>query len=456
MKVMKFGGAVLRDAATVLKAVEVIVSHQAERITVVVSALSGVTDSLHQMLKEVEENEKAIRPLMAGLKKQHEEMVSGLISDKKILTEALAELKNKMAKLERVLYGIAYTEEVTDRTRDYVVSFGERLSAPILAASLRDKGLSSIAFNADEIGLITNGAFGRATALLSEVESNLQKTIKPQIEKGAVPVITGYFGCDRDGRAVTFGRGGSDYSAAIIAYALKAEVLEVWKDVPGFMSADPKVVKEARGIPLMSYQEAAELAYFGAKVLHPRIVEPSMMRGIPIRVKNLFAPNEEGTLIQEVKEKSEWVVRSVAMRPGLSLVNLAGPAMAYTPGLAGRVFTALSSAGVNVYTMAASMASFSVIVDAQDVRGALNSLRGMKEGGIQDISTTGDISLICIVGKGLRETRGIAAKAFTAIAKAGVNVELISDGGSDVALTFVIKSPDSSKAMKALHEEFIK
>ncbi len=455
MKVMKFGGAVLRDAATALKVVEVIVSHQAERVVVVVSALNGVTDSLHQVLKEVEENEKPIQSFIAQLKARHEEMASGTISDEKVLTKTVDELKNKMAKLERVLYGIAYTEEITDRTRDYVVSFGERLSAPILAASLRAKGVSSIAFDADEIGLITDGAFGRATPLLNEVERNLQKTIKPQIEKGTTPVITGYFGCDGDGRAVTFGRGGSDYSAAIIAYALKAEVLEVWKDVPGFMSADPKVIEGAREIPLMSYQEAAELAYFGAKVLHPRIVEPSMMRGIPIRVKNLFSPEEEGTLIQEVEEKSEWVVRSVAMRPGLSLVNLSGPAMAYTPGLASRVFTALSSAGVNVYTMAASMASFAVVVDAQDVKGALDSLREMKEGGIQDISTTDSLSLICIVGKGLRETRGIAAKAFTAVAKAGVNVELISDGGSDVALTFVIKSPDSARAMKALHKEFI-
>ena len=456
MKVMKFGGAVLRDADTALKAVEVIVSHQAERMAVVVSALNGVTDSLHQLLKEVEENEKVIPPFLAQLKERHEEMASGTISDEKVLTETLDELKNKMARLERVLYGIAYTEEITDRTRDYVVSFGERLSAPILAASLQAKGVSSVAFDADGIGLITDGVFGRATALLDEVERNFQKTVKPQIDKGTIPVITGYFGCDRDGRAVTFGRGGSDYSAAIIAYALKADGLEVWKDVPGFMSADPKVVKGAREIPLMSYQEAAELAYFGAKVLHPRIVEPSMMRSIPIRVKNLFAPEEEGTLIKEVEARAEWVVRSVAMRPGLSLVNLSGPAMAYTPGLASKVFTALSSAGVNVYTMAASMASFSVVVDAQDVKGALDSLKGMKEGGIQDISATDDISLVCIVGKGLRETKGIAAKAFAAVAKVGVNVELISDGGSDVALTFVIKSPDGAQAMKALHEEFIK
>ncbi len=456
MKVMKFGGGTVKDAATFSLAADVVRSNLPGKAAVVISAVQGVTDKLFRVLSATQRDEKTIGPFIKKLKGLHRSIVSQAVKDKAIAQPVLNELDDKIAKLERAIYGVAYTEEITEKTRDFIVSFGERLSAPILAAVLETKGTAARAFDADTIGMITDGAFGQATPILDTIEQNLRREILPQIEKGVVPIITGFFGCDSEGRTTIFGRGSSDYSAAIVAYALNAEVLEVWKDVPGFMSADPKVVKEAKQLEHMSYNEAAELAYFGAKVLHPRIVEPALLKKIPIRVKNLFAPQEEGTLIHQTSEKLDWIVRSVAVKPGLSLVSLYGPAMAYTPGLASKVFTALSSAGVNVYTMAASMASFSIVVDAQDVKKAVDSLEGIKDGVIHEISTMDDLSLICIVGEGLKATKGIAAKAFTAVARAGVNVELISDGGSDIALTFVIKSRDSGKAMKALHGEFIK
>jgi aspartate kinase len=456
MKVLKFGGAILKDEETFLQVAETIISYLPQKIVVVLSALKGVTDSLFQVLKKAERDEKVIPPFIRRIKRLHRKIALKTISEPGILKETLEELGVKISQLERVLYGVAYTEEVTEKNRDFLVSFGERLSCLVLSGLLRSRGVNSRVFEADKIGLLTDGLFGRATPILPLAEKNLKKNILPQVKQGVIPVITGYFGCDRQGRTTTFGRGGTDYSAAILAYALGAEVLEVWKDVPGFMSADPKLIKEAREITLLSYEEAAELAYFGAKILHPRIVEPVEMKNIPIRVRSIFAPRRKGSLISRVSQKGGGAIRSVAVKSGLSLITLSGAAMAYTPGLASKVFAALSSGGVNVYTMGTSMSSFSLIIEAPDVKKALKSLNKIKDGIVKDVRITKGISLVCLAGRGLRKTKGLAARTFRAIARAGVNVELISDGGSDIALNFVIKSGDEDKAARALHKEFFK
>ncbi len=457
MKVMKFGGGTLKDGAAYAMVADVVrKERESDKVALVLSAASGVTDQLHAGLHTVERDPDAVAPLVARITKAHESLVAGAVPEGELRAGAVKQLGAKIARLERVLYGVAYTEEITEKIRDYVVSFGERLSCPVLAACLCSKGVPATAFDADELKLLTDGKFGAATALLGPAGENLRERLGPLLEKGEVPVLTGYFGCDSDGRTTTFGRGGSDYSAAVVAHGLGAEVLEVWKDVPGFMTADPKAVPEAQEIDLMSYEEAAELAYFGAKVLHPRIVEPAVERGMPIRVRNLYEPDKPGTLIQETSPKTEWVVRSVARRRGFSEINLSGPAMAYTPGLGSMVFTGLSDSGVNVYTMAASMASFSIVVEEIDTDRAVEALSRLDKQVVQGIATRKDLSLVCVVGKGLRETPGIAGRTFNAVARAGVNIELISDSGSDIALNFIVRTEDDDKAIVALHGEFMR
>ena len=457
MKVMKFGGGTLKDGEAYQQVADVVKKEcENEQVALVLSAAQGVTDRLHAGLKAAERSQDAVDPLIRELTGRHEELVREAVPEGELRTGVLQILSAKIARLERIFYGIAYTEETTEKTNDFVVSFGERLSCPVLAACLKAKGVPAAAFDADELGVLTDGHFGAATALLESAGKSLKKHLLPLLDKGGVPVITGYFGCDSDGRTTTFGRGGSDYSAAVVAHGLDADVLEVWKDVPGFMTADPKAVAGAREIALMSYEEAAELAYFGAKVLHPRIVEPAIEKGIPIRVRNLYDPDSPGTLITHTSPKAEWVVRSVARRRGFTEVNLSGPAMAYTPGLASLVFTALSRVGVNVYTMAASMASFSIVVEEPDAERAVEALEQLDRKIVQEINTLNGLSLVCVVGKGLRETKGIAGRTFDAVARAGVNVELISDSGSDIALNFSVKTEDDDKVIKALHGEFIR
>jgi aspartate kinase len=456
VKVMKFGGGTVSDGPAFRRVGDVVLAARGEGpVAVVLSAVRGVTDILHAALEAAVESDEAVAEPVRALEDRHRGILVEIVGDEERRAEAARRLTERMARLERVLYGVAYTEEITPRVRDYVVSFGERLSALLLAAHLAERGVPSRALEGDDAGIATDGAYGMATARLDATAEALGASLRPEMEKGLVPVITGYFGAAPDGSTVTFGRGGSDYSAGIVGYALDADVVEVWKDVPGFMSADPKEVPGARPIASMSYDEAAELAYFGAKVLHPRIVEPCVQKNIPIRVRNLYEPEAEGTRVGRKEEPAGWVVESVASKSGIAMVTLYGPAMAYTPGIGEQVFRCTTEAGVNVYTMAASMASFCLVIEAKDAPRAVAALEAIRDGVIHEITTEPDLSLICVVGEGLRATRGIAARAFQAVAAAEVNVELISDGGSDIALTFVVKTADEARAAAALHKAFI-
>lgn len=455
MLVMKFGGGTLATGKNISQMADLVSTHPEKEIAVVVSAFSGVTDKLHEIIEKAEHDESAIQPFVKKLTSFHLKIARDAILEKATLAKSEEELHNKIRRLERMIYGVSYTEQATERTRDFILSFGERLAAIVAGRAVECRGRNTRIVDADEIGIMTDGVFGRATADLASTEKNLKERLLPQLKKGKVAIITGYFGCDREGRTTVFGRGASDYSAGIIGYALDADLIEVWKDVSGFMTADPKQVEGARLIHRMTYDEVAELGYFGARVLHPRIVEPAGLKGIPIRVRNLFQTEDEGTLVQKEHDASEWLIRSVAVRDGLATITLSGPAMAYTKGLASRIFTLLSEGGVNVYTMAASMASFSLVVENEDASRAQQLLATLRDGTVHELSTQEDLSLVCIVGEGLRETKGIAARTFQAVAEAGVNIEMISDSGSDIAFTFMTKNEDAGAAMVALHHEFI-
>ncbi len=456
MKVMKFGGGTVSDGQSMKLAGDVIETHASEdRVAIVLSAIQGVTDQLHEVTAQALKDEAVIDPCIQKLTERHHAVAAEIILDETIRMDTLDRLRAKISRLEKCLYGVSYTEELTPRMNDYIISCGERFSASILAGHLRTRGLRSNAYDGDELGILTDGKYGAATPVMDQVEKNLKEKLVPELEAGAIPVITGYFGCAADGSVTTFGRGGSDYSAAIIAYALEADRLEVWKDVPGFMSADPKVVPAAKNVRRLSYNEAAELAYFGAKILHPRIVEPAVLRDIPILVKNLYDPQAPGSLISDKDISKEWVIQSVAAKRDVALVSLYGPAMANTSGLASQVFDRLGEEDINVYTMAASMASFSLVIDASQADRAVAILEKLRDGIIHRIETMIDVSLICLVGEALRETPGIAGRTFNSVYETGVNVEVISDGGSDIALPFVIKAADEQKALEALHRTFI-
>jgi aspartate kinase len=310
--------------------------------------------------------------------------------------------------------------------------------------------------DADEVGMLTDGVFGNASPLMPAIEHNFQRTlVQSYLKQGVTPVLTGFFGCDAQGHVTTFGRGGSDYAASIVAAALKAERLEVWKDVDGFLTADPRIIKEAIVIDEMTYDEAAELAYVGAKVLHPRTVEPLRDLRIPLVVRNTSRPEQPGTFITALASQSRRTLRSAATKDGLAILKIYGPGMAYTPGVGEKVFTALGRAKVNVYNMAASQASFALLVGEEDLDRGLKALEALRDAVIQSVEGIPEMSLVCVVGRGIGSTHGTAGKIFTAVGHAGVNIEMISVGASDIALNFVVKRKDRDACVRAIHGEFL-
>ncbi|MBW3582375.1 MAG: aspartate kinase [Euryarchaeota archaeon] len=456
MKVMKFGGSSVASGRLMRQVAGIVEAHATARPLVVTSAMQGVTDAIEAHLRTSPHDEAGIPVLVDAVTEKHKTAAREGVRDPHLQGGAVYQVNKIMERLERLLYGIAYIEELTPKARDFAVSFGERLAAPILSATIADRGIDSRAFDAEQVGILTDGSYGNATPRLPDIERRFQEVLAPYIGEGGVPVVTGFYGVDAQGHPTIFGRGGSDYVAAILAYAGDAEGLEIWKDVPGFMTTDPNIVPEAHPLREMSYDEAAELANFGAKVLHPRTVEPVALKGIPIRVLNTMEPEAPGTLIHHIERVEKVMMRAVAARGALAIVKLIGPGMAYTKGIGERVFTILNRARVNVINMAASQASFALLIDAADLDRAMAALEEVKGGVIQDTQALRDMALLCVVGKGLSETPGSAAKILSVISDVDVNIEMISLGASDIAIDVIVHAADRDKAVKAVHDAFLK
>jgi aspartate kinase len=452
MRVLKFGGVGLKDAAAMRRVAGIVKGEPGRRI-IVASALAGVTDAIAQSLPRIQHDEASAHVLMSELRRIHRTAAEGLKTPHE-QENALYAVDKTLNALERLLFGISYTEEITQRSQDLALSFGERLSARLLSHYLNESGVPSEAFDADKIGVVTNGRFGWASPDLAATATNLQSRLLPKLD-GLTPVITGFFGAAPEGHTTLFGRGGSDFSAAIIASALSAEVLEIWKETTGFMTADPRVVPGAKRIDQMGYEEAAELANFGAKILHPRTVEPLAAKRIPIRVRELNDPKSPGTLITDLASAPTCFIRSVAMRKNLHILKLLGPGMGYTPGVAHDVFQRMKEVGVNVINMAASEASFALLLDGTEGRRAYDAVQGLKGGVIQDIRLQDKMALVAVVGKGLGNRVGSAAQILGSVSHAGVNIHMISLGASDIAIDFVIQEAQAEQALRAVHASFL-
>ena len=451
---MKFGGTSVGSGPMLQRCCEIVAKAPRERV-VVISAMNGVTDAILEALPRVQRDEGAIEPFLRTLLERHLTTTRDAGATDAETVRITREIDTLLQRFERLLYGIAYTEELTAKTKDMAVSYGERLSVRVLAGLLRSRGVEAEAVDADEAGMLTDGVFGNASPVMPAIAKNLERTIVGRLHAGVTPVMTGFFGCDSAGRVTTFGRGGSDYAAAIVASALKAQRLEIWKDVDGFLTADPRIIRDAQPIDEMTYDEAAELAYTGAKVLHPRTVEPLKEQNIPIVVRNTGVPDVLGTTITAMAPVSRKNLRSAAVKENLAIVRIYGPGMGYTPGVGERVFTALGQAKVNVYNMAASQASFALLIEGDQLDRAMKAIQGLHDPIIQSVEGITDMCLICVVGIGIGSTHGTAGKIFTAVGRAGVNVDMISVGASDIALNFVIRRKDRDACIKAIHSEFL-
>ncbi len=447
--VAKFGGNCVSSPGMYERIAKAVKADPSRKF-LVVSAVAGVTDSLVTTVAKPRE-EKEIDLYVSELRRKHLSLLPKSRKDHDAAVEALDALSTK---LERLLYGVAYTEEVTPRTRDFVLSFGERMSAQIVAANLRQRGVDAVAQEADLVGLMTDDTYGNATALLDETRAHMAPFLRRQAEAGHVSVITGFFGQSREGKTATFGRGGSDYSAGVVAHALKLRTIEIWKDVGGFMSADPKIVPEAFPLAALSYEEAAELSYFGAKVLHPRSVQPARACNASIVLKNVFEPEKVGTRIGPDTVDRTGDVKSVSYVRNLATLKVFASGGGYKEGLLSQASTSLALAGISVYSAATSQTCIAFLIDSAAVSRAKDMLDRMPGGIVERVEVLPHASLICFVGEGLGHAHGVAARVFRAVAELGINVQLISAGASMVAYHFTVEAKDLERAVQAVHREF--
>ena len=460
--VMKFGGVLVQDAAAIMQAAQLVVqaAHKNTRTVVVVSAMAGVTDGLLDLADMARQGHSAeIAQAVDLLEKRHENAVQTVFSS----TPAMAvqpmvdEEHALFASLRQTLAGVAMLHELTPRSRDLIVSFGERCSAPIMAAALRSAGLKSRSLTGGEAGIVTDDTFGSAAPLLDVSRRTVPRALTPLLDHGLTPVVTGFVGANKEGVITTLGRGGSDYTATILGACLPADEVWIWKEVDGVMTADPKLVPDAVRVPALSYREVMELAWFGAKVLHPMTVAPVQEAGIPIRIRSAFLPDSPGTIVRAEAPKAGPVKAVTSIRK-LTALTIGGAAMVGTSDVVSRVFSLLAAAQLPVLmiSQSSSMANVSLVMTQTDAEHATRLLRKEFAGStvIRDITATLHVAVVAVVGDGMRGTPGVAARLFTSLASENINLLMIAQGSSEVNISVLITEKEVQRAVRAVHAAF--
>lgn len=459
---MKFGGTCVGDGKKIRQVAKLVeLSARAGNVPViVVSALAGVTDSLIEVTgKAAAGDQKAVIGFVEILATRHKDAAKEVVRKETLLKHALSEIDGLVNEFEKVLTSISYLREITPRSQDYILSFGEKLSAIVLRAALEDMGLKARSLTGGEAGIVTDDRFGEAMPLMNLTALQVRQRLESMLVKGEIPVVTGFIACTQDGVTTTLGRGSSDYTATILGAALDVDEVWIWTDVDGLMTADPKIELLAETIPCISYAEAMEMAYFGARVMHPRALEPIAEKNIPVRIKNAFAPELEGTLVvREQRIKEGTVAKAIAIIKDVALVTVSGAGMVGVPGVAAKVFGLLGENRVNVLmiSQSSSEANISFIVLRRDLERAVNvlELSLLGRGIVREIASEGDVCVVAIVGAGMKGTPGVAARVFRAVAEEGINVRMIAQGSSELNISFVVKEEEGAKAVRKLHKEF--
>ena len=460
--IMKFGGTSVGDASCIARTAKIVSSSARERpVVVVVSAVSGVTNRLIEAatLSEAGESQKAFE-LLDLIRKPHETAISELIADAPKRKQLQQRVNEILGEARRLCEGAALLRELTPRTLDLISSLGERLSAPIVAAAIAALGARSEAVEATEL-IVTDGFHGGAEPLMDLTRQRSEARLRPLIEKGVVPVVTGFIGASQEGALTTLGRGGSDYSATILSAALSASEAIIWTDVDGVLTADPRLVPEARTIPEISYREAAELAYFGAKVLHPKTLRAVMPQEIPVWIRNSFAPEEPGTKITPKGLSSAGGVKALTAISDVSLIAVGGPGIVGLPDVVGRTFSTTAKVRANVLLISQSSSQNDIcfIVASADARRTADALReqfaqDLAHHKVEHISLDPHIAIVAVVGENMRGTLGMAGRTFSTLGRESVNIIAIAQGSSESNISFVVEQKDMKKAVLALHREF--
>ena len=447
MIVMKFGGTSVGSAERVRGLGERVREHLPRKPAVVVSAFSGITDLLIRGARFALHRDPAAEAAVHELVTRHNQAIDELVPPGDVKSRLLAHVEAVAGEL-RILYtGVHYLEELTPRSLDAISAMGERLSCQIVAAALERLGLPARAFEARNI-LVTDDSFGRALPLMDQTQARVREMIVPFVEADGVPVMGGFIGATRAGVTTTLGRGGSDWSAAILGSLLPAEEIQIWTDVDGMMTLDPRVFPGARVIAEVSFDEAAELAYFGAKVLHPATIKPAVEKGIPVRILNSLNPEAPGTLITREARGTEGEPRAIAFKKGIAVILISQPRMLMAHGFVARVFEVFSLHRTPVDLIATSEVSISLTVDDPAlVPNVQKDLMALGE-----VKVLANMAIVSVVGRGFVQRSGLAARIFHALRD--VNVVMISFGASDVNVSCVVAEADAERAVKSLHREF--
>ncbi len=440
MRVLKFGGTSVADAERI-RAVTQIVRGRARLgpVAVVVSAQGGVTNQLIELAHQAVETKIA---RAAPLPKRYRELLAALDLPQDLVDEDLDELRS-------LLQGIKLVGDLSPRSLDRMMSFGERCSARIIAAAFRSAGLPAQAAMSYEHGLVTDDAYGEASVAEATI-AELGQELRPLLDDGRLPVITGFIGRDAEGYITTLGRGGSDYSAALVGSALGAEAIEIWTDVNGVMSADPRIVPAADRLARMSFEEAAELAYYGARVLHPATIQPAVERDIPIRVLNTYAPDESGTEIVRDPTGLPPGPRSIASKKRITLVHVTSLRMLLQHGFMAALFRVFEEHGVVIDVISTSEVSVSLTTDDSGrLDGVVAAL-----GEFADVRVEPDKAIVCLVGEGLRNDESVLERTFRTLRVASISPRMVSVGASRINVSLVVDQDKEAAAVRALHHEF--
>jgi aspartate kinase len=453
--VMKFGGTSVGTGENIRHVADSVTKYAKKdyKVAVVVSALAGVTNSLLEVACQAKKSdEKQIDSFTKELLKKHLDAISTAISSKQIQKEVTQITEKTISELEKVLTGICYVGELTPKSKDYVASFGERLSAPIVSGAIRDHKFESQCFTGKEAGIVTDSNFGEADPLMNYTTHLIRERIGPMFEKGTIPVVTGFIAANQDGIVTTVGRGGSDYTATILGVALQVDEVWIWTDVEGIMTTDPKIVPTARMLPQLSYQEAAEMAIFGAKAMHPRALGPVIKENIPVRIRSTLITKESNAKVTEA-------VKAVAMIKDVAMLNVNGAAMVGAPGSYAKVFDVLGKNSINVMMIstAVSEANISMIIKRGLLGRAISNLEIalLERGGVvSEVTAEDDVAVIAVMGANMKGTLGVASRIFSTVAKKGINIRMIAQGSSELNISFVVKEKDGVAVVRAIHEEF--
>jgi len=467
--VMKFGGTSVGSADALVKATQIVKDARAEypRVVAITSAMSGVTNLLLDSAALASQGRVDSLPSAEStLREKHFAAADALIKDEKLREATKQEINTLILSLVDLCKAIAILGEASPRTMDAVASIGERMCVRLLGAVLESAGINSKAIESTEF-VVTNAHFQHAHPDFKATTEKTKQVLNPLLDKGIVPVTTGFIGATPEGAITTLGRGGSDYSAAIIGSVLPADDVWIWTDVDGVMTTDPRIVKDAKTLPEITYSEIAELAYYGAKVLHPKTIRPIVEAGIGLRICNTFNPTHPGTrLIANPKTNGKVhgkVVKAVTAIRSQRLVTIEGRGMLGVPGVAARAFGAVASTRTSVplITQASSEQSICFAVPSESAEAVISALQAVFADEIEDedidrVWMTEDVSIITVVGVGMRHTPGIAGQVFSQLGNSKANVLAIAQGSSEVSISMVVAAADTELAVRSLHELIVR